>query len=577
MPKTALDYYDERDDLKKYGGEGLGLFALALRYNESDLDSVATTSILDGKDDKKIDILHIDSSTKTAFLMQCYFATAKKKSAKANKASDLNTAAAWAFSMDLEEVPKRIRSHIQSLRESIAEGEVERVQFWYVHNLNESLQVSAEMKAVKDNASAALSGQYPDLAINVESQEVGLETLERWLSEGGLGVSVTDEIKLDYLGGFESEEKEWSALSTSICGRDIHKLYKKYGLELFSLNVRDYLGAIAKDTNINNGIKNTANDEPEMFWAFNNGITAIVNDYFVPKNNEKLKLHGISIVNGAQTTGAIGNLDEAPDNKLRIPIRLMKTSDPDLVLRIMRYNNSQNKVEASDFRSTDHIQRQLKSEFLAQPHFEYEGGRRGGILDAIKRRPNLIPSYTIGQILTAFHGEPLLAYNAKSKIWSVNSAYDKIFNEQTTAKHMIFVYTLFQKIDSLKKELRNKSRSNEIMADDQDAFDFLSIKGSHYYLIYVLSVCMETFIQKPVGSKFDLHFKETVTPSPDLWNPVMEIVLAFSHNMKTHLEGGIKKSDKIQSGAQEIRQLIASTKKVQEVTFKSFRKNIVWK
>lgn len=576
-PKTALDYYEKRDDLKNYGGEGLGLFALALRYSENDLDSIATSSILDGQNDKKIDILHLDPTTKTAFLMQCYYATAKKKGAKANKASDLNTAVAWAFSSAIEKVPDRIKSHIISLRDAISDGEIERVHFWYVHNLPESTVVAREMKAVKDNASAVLSAQYPELNINVESQEVGQETLNRWLNEGGLGISVTDDIEVDCFGGFETKEKKWSAFSTSISGSDIHKLYKKYELELFSLNVRDYLGSFAKDTNINNGIKTTATEEPELFWAFNNGITAIVNDYHPPKDGNKLKIEGISIVNGAQTTGAIGNLEKEPDPKLKLPIRLMKTSDPDLVLKIMRYNNSQNKVEASDFRSTDDVQRRLKTEFVALREFDYEGGRRGGVLDAIKRRPSLIPSYTISQVLTAFHGEPLTAYNQKSKIWIDNATYSKVFNEQTSAKHMVFVFTLFQKIDALKKELREQSRTDDITEDDKDAYEFLSIKGSHFYLMHVISVCMETFIQKPIGSKFDLAFKDNVTPDADIWSPIMEIVLAFSYAMREHLEGGIKKSDKIQSGAQEIRQFISSTKKFHEANFKAFRKNVVWK
>jgi hypothetical protein len=45
------------------------------------------------------------------------------------------------------------------------------------------------------------------------------------------------------------------------------------------------------------------------------------------------------------------------------------------------------------------------------PDTEYERGRRGGTSDTIKRRPNLLPSYTVGQALAAFDGDPVIAKN----------------------------------------------------------------------------------------------------------------------------------------------------------------------
>lgn len=570
--KTALDYFNEREDLKKYGGEGLGLFALALRYSEDDLDGIAASSILDGQDDKKMDILYLDQSSKTAFIMQCYLATSGKRTAKANKASDLNTAVAWAFSADTEKVPERIRSHVENLREAVQNGEVEKIVFWYVHNLNESSGVNAEMRAVRENANTVVRQLYSDKKIQIESQEVGLKTLDLWLKQGGLGISVSDEIVFETDGGFPTDEDDWNAYSTSISGVKLHELFKNHGLELFSLNVRDYLGSISKDTNINNGIQETAQDEPSLFWAFNNGITAIVNDFEVV--GDKITIEGISIVNGAQTTGSIGNLDVVPESTLRVPIRFLKTNNPDLVLRIMRYNNSQNKVEASDFRSTDDIQTRLKSEFDRIGGFDYEGGRRGGVLNAIKRRPSLIPSYTMGQIMTAFHGEPVNAYNEKAKIWSNNSNYNKIFNDKTSAAHLIFVFTLFKKIEALKAKLRESYSKDSMSEDDKIAQNFLQIKGSHFYLIYVVSSCLETILQKPITSKFDLKFKDEITPNADLWDPVFEVLLPFSEMMTNHLSGGIRKSDNLKDGASSVRQVVLSIKDYHKSNFSKFSKQV---
>ena len=56
-------------------------------------------------------------------------------------------------------------------------------------------------------------------------------------------------------------------------------MYVKYGRELFCANVRDYLGSRRSDKNINHNMKLTAQTAPERFWVYNNGITALVNDF----------------------------------------------------------------------------------------------------------------------------------------------------------------------------------------------------------------------------------------------------------------------------------------------------------
>ncbi|HBX9334252.1 TPA: hypothetical protein MIK03_29590, partial [Klebsiella pneumoniae] len=121
-----------------------------------------------------------------------------------------------------------------------------------------------------------------------------------------------------------------------------------------------------------------------------------------------LEIRGMSIVNGAQTTGALGTLPRLPPESVKVQARFIKVkdADADLIQNIIQYNNSQNKVEASDFRSTDKIQKRLKNEFASIPDAEYDGGRRGGAESVIRRKTNLLPSYTVGQALMSFHGEP---------------------------------------------------------------------------------------------------------------------------------------------------------------------------
>jgi hypothetical protein len=105
----------------------------------------------------------------------------------------------------------------------------------------------------------------------------------------------------------------------------------------------------------------------EISNVYNNGITALVLDYELggrrSKVGRKLKIKGISIVNGAQTTGSLANLAETPSRDLQVAVRFVKSSKDAIVANVVRFNNSQNKLLAADFRSTDSIQDRLRTEF----------------------------------------------------------------------------------------------------------------------------------------------------------------------------------------------------------------------
>jgi AIPR protein len=158
-------------------------------------------------------------------------------------------------------------------------------------------------------------------------------------------------------------------------------------------------------TVLNNNIKETARRLPRRFWAYNNGITALVTEFSVNPSGsgeQKLLIRGLSVVNGAQTTGALGSL-EVPDDA-QVLARFVMCSDPEVIEDVIQYNNSQNEVEPADRRSMDQVQKRLREEFQVIPEADYRGGRRGSEKDIIARPPNLLPSSTVAQAVAAFHG-----------------------------------------------------------------------------------------------------------------------------------------------------------------------------
>jgi hypothetical protein len=486
-----ISAFEARSDLVAYGANGLGLFALGLKFNLDDLATVAADAITDGTDDKKCDIIFIDTDNDFAVLAQCYLCTTPKSSAPANKASDLNTAVNWLLQREIDSLPDRIRFSAQDLRNAILEQKISKLHIWYVHNLPDSQNVRDELATVEATAKAALLHQFANSNLDIKALEVGSNTLTEWYHDTQSPILVNDDFTLPISGGFQIEGPAWRAYVTSIPLDFLRKTYIKYGTKLFSANVRDYLGSRSSDSNINNGIKRTAENDASDFWAYNNGLTILVNSFRPEAYNDRIALHfsGMSIVNGAQTTGSVGSLKNNFPSSALVSARFIQTDNQEIVYNVIRYNNSQNKVAASDFRSTDQIQKRLREDMRKIPSAEYEGGRRGGFSDAIRRPPNLLPSYTVGQALAALHGDPTVAYNQKSDIWSSDTLYAKYFNEHTSAAHIVFAYSLLKAVEAKKLSLVAKSRDNasNMTSTEEEHLAFFRRRGSTYLFASALS------------------------------------------------------------------------------------------
>ncbi|MDP9419681.1 MAG: AIPR family protein [Actinomycetota bacterium] len=119
---------------------------------------------------------------------------------------------------------------------------------------------------------------------------------------------MSDELPVTVDGWFEEVGTGWTAICASVPALWLTELYDRYGDKLYSANVRGYMPSRRTAKNINYNMEQTARQRPGYFWAFNNGTTALVNDYSAPKSHgphAKLILRGVAIVNGAQTTGAL--------------------------------------------------------------------------------------------------------------------------------------------------------------------------------------------------------------------------------------------------------------------------------
>ena len=473
-------------------------------------------------------------------------------------------------------MPAAIKASATELRAAIASDSINELLIWYVHNCPESVNVHKELAAVEHSARVAVKAINAKSSLQIFARELGQEQFSRLYDASRSAILVTDTIETTVPHGYQIEGADWTAFQTYVPGQVIFDLFAKHGADLFSANVRDYLGSRESTANINNGIKATATKNPENFWVYNNGITALVNGLSfktLKAGSLRLKLDGISIVNGAQTTGAIGSLPERPDESLLVPIRFIWTNSRSRVENIIRFNNSQNKVSASDFRSSDAIQKRLKAEFSKIPSAEYEGGRRGGVSDTIQRRPTLLPSYTVGQALAAFHGNPVIAYDRKSEIWISSSYYSTFFRDETTAAHIVFAYSLHKAISEIKLGLVSKRRKEDVLTEtEKEQLEFFEKKGSILLTCAAIAGCLEVVLERPLPNRFGLSFGGKVSPESarDFWLELLPGLLALVSNLNAAFSSGRITTELVKLALPPFRQLVQATAAANKSTFKSF-------
>lgn len=155
-----------------------------------------------------------------------------------------------------------------------------------------------------------------------------------------------------------------------IPGTVLADLYDKYGSLLLEGNVRSFLSTKVA---VNKKIRTTILQQPERFFAYNNGISATAIDVQFEHTKQGLYLvsaRDFQIINGGQTTASLSsarynykgkaNLD-AIFVQMKLTV-IKRTLEEDavtaLVQNISRSSNSQNKVSDADFFSTHpfHVQ-----------------------------------------------------------------------------------------------------------------------------------------------------------------------------------------------------------------------------
>lgn len=342
-----LKYSNDVNNINtKHKGEAFLKFylnAIFKHYYKIDDDSIEQ-GIVDNCGDKGIDFIALDENK--VYILQCKYNYFNPKeiedfikipeNIKSNHYNNTANANLKAFISEIKKIKRPEYNLIYVTSESISE----ETKFFYEEKSNEYNNIQLSIIAFSD-----LKSEYDSVI--------------------SMGENAPEEIVFE-LGQEDHRELMTIESNPTVIitqkGSKLKMLYQRKDCRerLFNLNIRQWLGK----NSVNKEMINTIKNEPNKFFYYNNGITAICESFSLSPDHSKLICKKFQVVNGAQTLTTIAKQPDAVDlSSVKILLKIIEADKymsgdkaSSLAHNIVKNNNSQTIIKSIDFRSNDNIQ-----------------------------------------------------------------------------------------------------------------------------------------------------------------------------------------------------------------------------
>ena len=394
----------------------------------------AAQSVVDDFDDNGLDAIHYETASKTLYLIQTKF--------EANKQFDEPDAIRFRNGTEylLGQQYKRFNVNVQRRKDELDDAfdEAEKIKL-VVAYVGSGFSVHAR------NALTALTEDeehHEAARLQADIEEYGPDKVQAdLLAEQSVGV-VNDSLRLtkwQHLGGHRDTHIGVALVS------DLVALHKKHKKALYERNIRYFLGS--RESDVNRSIQDTLRTAPDEFFYLNNGITALADQVETPqgtKANKRLRLRGLSVINGAQTISSAAEfvaqnpLSDISNAKVLVTI-IKADSEGRFGRSVTRARNHQNPVSTGNFASLDPRQEELRRElaYLGYSyHYRPEATPRNADGSA-----NIITIEQAMKALALFEVDSRYPYWLKNEISRFQNAesseYQSLFTQTLTGAQLV--------------------------------------------------------------------------------------------------------------------------------------------
>ncbi len=418
-----------------------GLAALAISHlTDTPIEELAKY-VTDGSQDGGIDLIYFDSSESTLYLVQTKWHDDGHGSIDLGDALKFIEGVRKVLDNNLGQLNSRIQARKSDIERALYDANAKFILV-VAHTGQENLNI--EVSTPLTNYIDDQNDTSELMFLRVLNQS----DLHKSVAAGLTGAPISIEVQLTAWG--QIREPHY-AIYGQVCATDIAAWFQTNGNRLFESNLRQFL----MGTNVNQDIVETLIDRPADFWYFNNGITAISNNIGkkpIGGNSTDsgiFECTGFSVVNGAQTVGAIyAAFQKKPASvaMAMVPVRIISNAESPAVFssEVTRCTNTQNAIEKRDFVALDPEQERIRQELhIEGVEYAYKAGSGTG---SSGKRFDLTEA-TIA--LACGFPDIALAIQAKreiSKLWEDigKAPYKQLFNSSTQGP------TVFEHVQSLR-------------------------------------------------------------------------------------------------------------------------------
>ncbi len=469
---------------KKYRlteGKAFGMWVGTEYLGLDETDAFEAVSV-DGGNDKDLDLSFVDEEAERIVVSQTKFNAKGRYRAKKNELLGLLHTTDWL--KNPEGLAREGRPELEAAAREYTDATSKGYPVEYVYAF-----CGPDAKDVSD---AARQFNF-DAVNNIPSRLaklMGLEFLQTLHEESISQSTRVGSCSIKLSNFFEESGAYGKAIVTTIGGAQLSALYQAHGDQLFDRNVRLFLGV--RKGGVNAGIQNTlaSTSERKNFWAYNNGITFICDDFEPPKRG-KIELRNFSIVNGCQTTVSLANASKDALEDIRVPVRFIRASEK-VIDSVITYNNSQNPIRLWDLNSQNKLQKKLKKQIAELPQPFFYALRKGEIQkvtsaerEKFKRDGKIqqIPHDLSAQFVAAFRGLPAIGYKDKGKVFSVYR--DQIFPPQIRPEEVVLIW----QAGRIAKELVKEQLEEAIEHEDETRVSILK-RGAAFFVVATMGILL---------------------------------------------------------------------------------------
>ena len=489
--KLNIDNFKDRSDCLNTW------IASFYKNNNKYIDTDSDDAQLGGTKDLKIDLYLEDQTNNIIYLIQGEYLALGRKN------RDVDEAKVESFFSNHYNLvnTKWIREHgnnyaIELLIDYKKQIEKQGFQFKYIFISTGSASERVMQIADKWNKKY----RKEDLSIECEILDISALKTE-YITAQSIEESIPEVIQFEIQKDkfFIKNDPNYTVIA-SVKGNILKALWKQEKDALFAYNIRTYLG----EKGINKDIVETAENEPENFFYYNNGVSAVCTDLKVEKN--KIIAKKFQIINGAQTVGSLKKIEDKED--LEVLLRITETSSKSkskINEKIIEYNNTQNKITLSDFRSNDPIQLDIQNKFkkfncnnLNKVNYLRKRG------DRISRKGELnLKIEDMAKFRYAYVYDPCLVISSAKDLWKIgeNGRYTKAFGKE---KSELITDSIFENTYILPLIFHEKIIFNcKTRADEMEELKYLKRFRFHflYYINKIINYIDENKPQKVIKKK----------------------------------------------------------------------------